>query len=58
MFYPIQKNKIKEMNIIRIVVIVLAVMLIYQLAFKVGFVVLVLGLGVWIGYQYNKKNKY
>ena len=46
------------MSIIRIVIIVLAVMLIYQLAFKVGFVVLVLGLGVWIGYQYKKKNKY
>ncbi len=32
-------------------------MLIYQLAFKVGFIVLILGIGAWIGYRY-KNNKF
>lgn len=45
------------MGILRVIIIVLAVMLIYQLAFKLGFIVLVLGLGAWIGYQY-KNNKF
>ena len=44
----------KFYNYLQILIIAVVLIVVFQLAFKLGFILIVLGIGFWVGYKFQK----